>query len=147
MLSGVIAWVVKDLLLMQEEEYFGVLKLLIWLKGAMGISKTCYGMLYLGWLDCIWFPSIVAHIVLWLGFVTNKTHKFWLLLSIALKAFRFSLLFVHQQPSLLSSQRNWIKFLLLKFMSAVPGVMGAVQGTVFSLCWSVWRAVWAVWEC
>lgn len=54
-------------------------------------------------------------------------------LTTALRA-RFSLLFIHQEPSLLSSQRNWIKFLLFKFMWVLCLVARAPCKAQFSLC-------------
>lgn len=97
--------------------------------------------------------SVVAHTVLWLAFgtdkSTDKTQEFWLLQNSALTALRFSLFFVHQQPSLLSSQRNCIFQVLAVqvYVSAMSGGMGTLQGIVFSLCWSVQQAGLAVWIC
>lgn len=83
--------------------------------------------------------SVVAHTVLWLAFgtdkSTDKTQEFWLLQNSALTALRFSLFFVHQQPSLLSSQRNWIfQVLAVQVYVSAMSVAWVPSKALFFLC-------------
>lgn len=123
---------------MQEGEYFGALKLLIWLKGALGISKTYYGMLYSGWLDCIqlppWWPIQCCGLDLW-----QTEHRSFDYCSQS-KVFSF----IHPPGAFITEQPEKLDQVLAVqvYVGAVSGGTGALQGTVFSLRSSVCKLCW-----